>query len=191
MGCDIHLCVEYKDPENTWSKSWSGFGNRYYAGRDYSLFGFLAGVRGEGPPIAAPRGYPDDADYMTNRHFYYYIGDKNEEDGDYRYVTLETAKKYGWPVINDKDGTPSRIQDPDAHTPSWLTWSEFTSALILCETKHRNWLNTEDAETRQSVKELYAKDLYKFLIQYKAIAAAMETLEKAGYMTRIVFWFDN
>lgn len=32
----------------------------WYHERNYRLFGVLAGVRGDGKPIAEPRGYPDD-----------------------------------------------------------------------------------------------------------------------------------
>jgi len=76
MGCDIHLRVEIKDNSGMWID-----GNLYdsdknilefYNGRDYSLFGILAGVRDEHflGAIADTRGMPADClgehrDYMT------------------------------------------------------------------------------------------------------------------------------
>jgi len=191
MGCDIHLYMEYKDPTNTAYTSWSNFGRSFYVGREYGLFGYLAGVRGSGPAVVPARGYPEDAGWDTNDDFYYRISDDDGYDGETRYVTLERAKSWGVPILYDKNGKPDRVQCPDNHTPSWLTWSEFTSALVLCELQHRNWLNNEDPDSTPAIKDLYARDLKRFLLRYKAVAATMETFEKAGYITRIVFWFDN
>lgn len=192
MGCDIHLYLEYKNPDNTYSTKWTNFGNRYSMGRDYQLFGYLAGVRGNGPPIVAPRGYPTDADYDTDQEFYYFIGDKEDDDGwGRRTVTLETANGWGTQIIYDENNKPQKVADPDSHTPSWLTFSEFTSALVLAETNHRTWIYNDDVETSRNIKDLYIKGLKTYLIKYKALAATMETFEKAGYQTRIVFWFDN
>jgi hypothetical protein len=45
MGCDIHAYVESKKPD---SKTWWGFGGRINPGRNYRMFGKLAGVRCDG-----------------------------------------------------------------------------------------------------------------------------------------------
>lgn len=69
MGCDIYLYVEHYNKE---SKLWenlflykkSSEGEflpvDIYDGRDYELFGLLAGVRSMIAPFVFPRGVPDD-----------------------------------------------------------------------------------------------------------------------------------
>ena len=90
MGCDIHLAAEvrrrfYYDsrPTSYWARvvpprafrnPWPGENDKgkgdpfwavrsvveWYSGRNYELFGILAGVRGDATPIAEPRGLPKD-----------------------------------------------------------------------------------------------------------------------------------
>ena len=64
MGCDIHIHAEIRIA-GTW---------HYYApvdcDRDYELFERIAGVRGDvSEAIALPRGLPNDATFMTMRHY--------------------------------------------------------------------------------------------------------------------------
>lgn len=68
----IYPCPEDRDPEYVkWARKlesgdvfWSWVHVQAYLGwwsdRNYPLFGILAGVRGDGPPIAEPRGLPID-----------------------------------------------------------------------------------------------------------------------------------
>lgn len=189
MGCDIHLYMEYKNPTNTWSKRWSNFGKRIYVGRNYYMFGLMAGVRGSQNPIAAPRGIPDDIDFYTAEDFYYSIEDTNgyNDDGQ-RTITLENAQRWGTKIELDDKGVPYRIANPDWHTPSWLTFDELTSALLLADLAYeRNMYDNSDPR----IKELHQTEAPTFLLEYKALSASMETFENAGYNTRIVFWFDN
>jgi hypothetical protein len=81
VGCDIHLYVEVRK-NGKWEQAGQMVKNEYYSegdqdasdpeskpmvrerfwrGRNYSLFGVLAGVRTSFPPIAKPRGIPRDA----------------------------------------------------------------------------------------------------------------------------------
>lgn len=55
MGCDIHMHVECKKQGR-----WVLHSNDIYDGRDYELFGILAGVRGRCVPISHPKGLPFD-----------------------------------------------------------------------------------------------------------------------------------
>lgn len=63
MGCDIHLHVEIKI-DGKW-EHWSAPDVE----RWYSLFGLMAGVRGESGPVVQPRGIPEDATMLTRRDF--------------------------------------------------------------------------------------------------------------------------
>jgi hypothetical protein len=68
MGCDIHIHVEQQRDNGAWERvEWpnadrENFISGPFDWRSYGLFGFLAGVRNysEVPPIAEPRGLPDD-----------------------------------------------------------------------------------------------------------------------------------
>jgi len=80
MGCDIHLYIEEKTADG-WkivpAPNTGGYGSEHpwrdglddqvdedlrewYADRNYSVFGALAGVRGAVTPISGPRGFPSD-----------------------------------------------------------------------------------------------------------------------------------
>lgn len=84
MGCDIHMCVEYKrSPEDSW-RSGDYFHKDdplspdatmcrvdLYDDRCYSLFAVLAGVRNNGDykPIDTPRGLPDDVTEYVKKDY--------------------------------------------------------------------------------------------------------------------------
>lgn len=83
MGCDIHVCVEYKrSSEGHWQSgdyfhmtnpldpNEKPYRVDVYSDRCYSLFGVLADVRNRGyKPIDTPRGLPDDVtDYVKSEY---------------------------------------------------------------------------------------------------------------------------
>ena len=53
MGVDIHTILQVKK-----QNKWETIAKNVYDGRNYELFGILAGVRGQAEPIVEPRGYP-------------------------------------------------------------------------------------------------------------------------------------
>lgn len=53
MGVDIHTALQVKQQGR-----WETIATNIYDGRNYALFGVLAGVRGQEEPIVEPRGYP-------------------------------------------------------------------------------------------------------------------------------------
>ena len=63
MGTDIHIWVEIKE-RNGWELRLDP--DQSYGVRDYGVFGILAGVRDDGPPIALPRGIPRDSFLALN-----------------------------------------------------------------------------------------------------------------------------
>jgi hypothetical protein len=70
MGCDIHMFAEYlidgkwhadEVHKATKEDGWHYLNTLPHRGRNYVLFGAIAGVRSnEIPPLYAPRGVPDD-----------------------------------------------------------------------------------------------------------------------------------
>lgn len=169
MGCDIHAYIEYREKptkENVGYNPWRPFGSRTNLGRNYQMFGRMAGVRREGIAVVQPRGYPDDMGYEAEHDATLYVDDKSSEESGF----CSTARAEGWVKSGSSErwkGTTTRISNPDWHTPSWLTGDEFKKAI----------------EEYQSGGE---KD-----VSYLAALAAMKMFEAEGYESRIVFWFDN
>jgi hypothetical protein len=166
MGCDIHMYIQYKEKKSNY---WYGFGGRINPGRDYTMFGILAGVRDTNQPkYYDPKGLPDhELSYAANDDLYLYITDNGEGDGE---TTLERAKQWGVKIINDSDGKPYRAEHPDWYNHSWLTTAELKKAYSWYK-KHKGW---------------------KPCLEYRVVLSTMNTLENDGKNDVIVvFWFDN
>lgn len=69
MGCDIHLHVEVK-----LNGKWEHL-NAPYIGRDYQLFGRMAGVRDDEQPHIEPRGLPQELSVITTYDVNHWAGD--------------------------------------------------------------------------------------------------------------------
>ncbi len=163
MGCDIHMYLEYKNKTQE-KATWRGW-PRINPGRDYLLFGKLAGVRYSDHQMFAKRGMPSDIGWMVLSDAYLYITEE-ETDADGS-CTLEQAKRWGNPII-ENNGKPFKTLQPDWHSHSWLSVEEFSGAL------------------EKTKEQEYSHD-----VEYFALLAAAKTIEKEGYEVRLVFWFDN
>jgi hypothetical protein len=129
MGCDIHLLIERRE-NGRWKRvPWTNeFMGKYpedypdaakpdaitmpdvFDGRNYDLFGILADVRNgtwgaPNPPIAQPRGLPDDMDDRASVEDSYLIGDHS-----FTWVTLRELQQYPWDAPNHKRGWVSHEQ---------------------------------------------------------------------------------
>jgi hypothetical protein len=191
MGCDIHMYVEYRKPDSfhrngslaSNKKYWNGFGNRINPGRDYALFGKLAGVRSDTPSLFSVRGLPNDLGYSAQRDSRLYIVENNStrEDGC---ATLERANQWvkdrGGKIHYNKEGKPTWVDHPDWHSHSWLSVGEFDAVLIATAN-----ITYEHEEIGTSHKHGPCDDYYY------ALLAAMYDLKSRGNEVRVVFWFDN
>ena len=165
MSCDIHLYIEHRptDPKARYGYEWQGFGGRINPGRDYEIFGLLAGVRG-GTALVKPRGFPTDASFEARCDNQLYLTD-NEVAGE-RETQKTKAQEWvdrGNSEFLIRDGKPYAVTHPDWHTHSRLTSKEFEAAIF-------DHINEEE---------------------YWAILAAMKSFEKSGHEARVVFWFDS
>lgn len=79
MGCDIHIWAERKTRSGYEAITGVKFedGAAPFAWRSYGMFGFIADVRNysDVPPIAARRGWPDDASRRAQEEFDNWCGD--------------------------------------------------------------------------------------------------------------------
>ena len=123
MGCDIHPHIEYRA---VGEEHWYCFAEPTI-GRDYDLFGLLAGVRG-GPPLYQPRGRVRDPSMCVE------IDDTLRvlDDKDYREQVgccrMSEAKKWtsGEGIWHTRwvEGSDTTIYHVDHHSHSWLTLHE-------------------------------------------------------------------
>lgn len=64
MGCDIHAHIEVEEVYQG-GKSYTWHFAKVWLGRNYTLFGHMAGVRSGADPVVEPRGIPANASYET------------------------------------------------------------------------------------------------------------------------------
>ena len=106
MGCDIHTVWQKRD-----GHKWVDVPSDYDESRNYSLFGILAGVRGDGPPIVEPRGYPSDFEVGEDNDHPTDIETEWREDGrvwvgDHTHSWLMSDEMIEWYEANDSDIPP-------------------------------------------------------------------------------------
>ena len=123
MGCDIHCYIEYKSPD---TDGWSDFG-RINPGRNYDLFGKLAGVRRiEVTPVVEPRGLPEDVAYAASSDAWLFVTDTGSSEGC---CSREQAEQWvGWGA-RYRNSEKEFVSNPDWHSHSWLTPNEFAIAI--------------------------------------------------------------
>ena len=209
MGCDIHLYIEYKNKKvafDGYKDNWHSFGKRINPGRNYAMFALMANVRnhysdGKLPVLVEPRGIPDDAEYYSSGDDRIYISEE-KYDGEHS-VTMERAKSWvesgSSKFINNQKGEPTWVTDPDNHSHSWLTTSEFETIINNYLELEAGWHKERVAEHMTFVEQnnikleswAYAPPVMKYEPEYQVVLASMKRFEELGYDARIVFWFDN
>jgi hypothetical protein len=90
MGCDIHMFVEFKSyVTQQGEQTWECFGGQYNPGRDYKMFGALAGVRDGDVECPYPmRGLPEGRLSFDAQH------EMGEGAGDLHSHSWLTADEY-------------------------------------------------------------------------------------------------
>lgn len=209
MGCDIHLYIEYKNKKvafDGYKDNWHSFGKRINPGRNYAMFALMANVRnyysdGKLPVLVEPRGIPDDAAYYSSGDDRIYISEE-KYDGEHS-VTMERAKSWvesgSSKFINNQKGEPTWVTDPDNHSHSWLTTSEFETIINQYLELEAGWHKERvDTHNKMVAKEniqpgswMYAPPDMNIVPSYQVVLASMKRFEELGYDARIVFWFDN
>ncbi len=218
MGCDIHMYVEYKQQDaadDQREEYWYAYGSRINPGRDYEMFGALAGVRTEHVPHIEPRGLPPVLGYYSKSDYWIaVVNDPKDMEGYTDPITAQRYKDHGSieKTVEIRGLTHSFISNPDWHTPSWLTPQEFEDAINVATEDQLEWakarlaepeidlsdLGPELRERGQAFEQLQRKLIQKMIdrpalmhLEYRALLAAMRTLEAGGNEVRVVFWFDN
>lgn len=221
MGCDIHVAVERRTADG-WQRAepmvpprWTYDGGpeeereRWYDGRNYSLFAILADVRnGHGfagvdtgdpvVPISEPRGLPDDVASETRSD-----SDEWGVDGhSHSHFTLAELMAFDWAQTithrcwaRQRRGLPSRFDGPDqyaaalqgaarslGHLPSAEGWGYETCARSSEGQGASGWRTIEWGEPFWET----VGTAWWGLVARMARAAGDDLSS-----VRIVFWFDN
>jgi hypothetical protein len=103
MGCDIHVYIEFKKGDAPWTADEhhrydpeDNYVNAVQAsGRDYNLFGKLAGVRSAGPQ---PKGFPNDASDIVLKASEIWGGDAHSHSfsslAEFRFELVKSGYKF-------------------------------------------------------------------------------------------------
>lgn len=180
MGTDIHAFVEVVGEEAV-----SLTEGEFYIGRDYHLFGALAGIRTAEPPLVPVRGIPQDPSRDVAGWYYQVAVEPDEVPrlresggtfGPCGFVTLQDAEVYvsrgcsHWRLPLPEPPIRRQISNPEWHSPTWLWFEEIQQVLAY--------------------RGLDVKSINPF---FAAMYDAMLSLHR-GLQTervRLVFWFDG
>ena len=201
MGCDIHLFTEIKKSINSEDK-WVNVDNwRYnpyykegsedgedmlhvesiYSGRNYELFGILAGVRDlTNDSIDDPRGLPEDVSSVTKK-----ASDRWDGDGhSHSWLTLRELKEYqGLHPVVKRSGfiSPEAAELLDAGEETPDVWCQAPSVTT--------WVKREWEEGYDTLKPIV--DAMDKRVRDEFWVWNDEERPELDEKIRIVFWFDN
>lgn len=179
MGCDIHLYIEKKIDE----KEWVYIGESDYNGRDYELFGFMAGVRGS-QQYFKQKGLPDDISSGVRK----ICVDYGSDGHSHSWLTLEELQSVDWEsnkFMIQEDGIMADDQ-----------WEKFQETVKAGKPDYSltypHWGAGGDPKT-SSYHEWGVPIIIEFKEFYEEVVKQLPTY-CVGYKPdeiRIVFWFDN
>jgi len=98
----------YYEPLETYPGNTPETYDEWYQGRNYALFSVLAGVRGYGPPILAPRGLPDDAGKSV-------LEEWGEDDGS----AMDWHTPH-WYSLRELEDNIHHLQDPEVYGQQFI-----------------------------------------------------------------------
>ena len=171
MGADIHCYIEHgRRPKGDEKIFWSSFNySGLNPGRNYDVFGAIAGVRRSDNQMVELRGMPADAGYGARSSNQLYVVDDDDPSAAHEsFCSRSDAESFvnsGW-GSKWVNAEKTIVTHPDWHSHTWLTPAE--------------WRQVIEAEYEYGPDD-----------EYFAIAALMEELERRGNEVRIIIWFDS
>ena len=182
IGADIHIHCEYKDEigwHNCDNHVWNDITNEYefedlYWGRNYDLFGILAGVRSsEYPQIDEPRGLPKDMSAKTKEYADEWEGDAHSHS----YITMRELLKWR-----------------DKYTRKWRKLKK-KYGVVKCSDSYYGDYIIDDNDEVTFKEEHHMLDYLISLLKLKMdnyfYCYEEEDFYNKGDDFRIVFWFDS
>lgn len=222
MGCDIHAYIEYysKQDYNKDKRCFVDcFSSQIDLGRNYILFGLLAGVRSMCDSVVPVKGIPTDPEmsYICKGDYYLNVVDDEEFKENQRMytsgwckrtITRSEAESYATDSLwkgKYANAEKTIMIDPSWHTPTWLTLPELQEVrkqYLLEQIEFYSEVSGKaKKELLKHVSSLHASEMMRYTFiphESKRLLAtihAMNALEKASgeldYTTRLVCWFDS
>lgn len=190
MGADIHMFVEYcskkviQELKKEGKKPyWHSYGGHINPGRNYTMFGVLAGVRGQYEDSFESKSKlnREEMGWSSRDANWFYINkDVAETDFENNITNIETARKwegYDYRIKNDEHGEPAWVEHPHWHSHSWMSIEELEEAF-------KRYVVHASTE--------WGVEINNVPLEYRALLASMKALEDDGKNeVRVVFWFDN
>lgn len=177
MGCDIHMFIEKKI-----GSEWMSMGE-IDVNRNYDLFAFLAGVRGDGQHFAR-KGFPEDASQQVKEECWEYGSDGHSHS----YLTLRELQTVNWDdetFMMDQEGIMPNEQ-----------WPKFEETVKAGKPDYNllypHWAAGGDPETSsyhewQIPRKILLQDFNDKVMKFLPSLCIDCTPDEI----RIVFWFDN
>lgn len=164
MGCDIHAYIDYDEYVYDNKKHVSCIAE-LHLGRNYELFGLMAGVRCPDLALFSPRGLPENFSWHTKYENELMVLEKESDCDEDHTCSREAAERWVKSGVskwtNDKH---NYVTHPDWHSHSYLYVNELKQVLKKCGNHP----------------------------ELKAIIAMMKALNGDDPLrSRLVFWFDN
>jgi hypothetical protein len=147
MGCDIHSYVQVKRGDY-----WDGVEFHPFRDRNYGAFGFLAGVRNYSavPPIAEPRGLPNELAYMIQHH----AKDWKDDAHNHSWLSVRELTEFDYEAeVEDRRYT--RQEAPgffnggatcEPGSGNRMTWREFLGASFMRDVAMLRAMDEPDAQ---------------------------------------------
>lgn len=221
MGCDIHPYIEYfyknELAQCVDTSTSQTFGQEIFFGRNYTLFGLIAGVRsGNSKPPFPPKGIPTKPPLSIEccNSLYTYISDDiipSYNDDGKKYITRQDAEdlfSFWSPNKNIiyADLAKTKIITPGYHSMTYLSLPELLSIrkLYLLEViEYDSVVSNKTSKTKIDLLNFIEKEDPCSLMRYSfsefdckmlyVTLSAMLALEKcdSNIETRFVCWFDS
>jgi hypothetical protein len=129
MGADIHAVLQVQQPDGTWRTVGVGV----YQGRNYRLFGHLAGVRGDAEPMVAPRGLPQDFEHrveldkgwLTLEQVYHQYEDEQEKEHEHSpHEYYMGWHSHSYLTLAELQSAPSRVRSAVLSATDFDIWDK-------------------------------------------------------------------
>lgn len=209
MGCDIHAVIEHYNAEDATSFPATAFSSEIGFGRDYSLFGFLAGVRSMTRDFIPPRGIPASPAISWDSEASLFLTVQDASCGNFLNHRLilrsefeELRGSHPELIVKQNSFGETLIQNPSWHSISWLTLPELYAVrkrYLLDQIEY--YCNISRSKRHELLEFIKAQEPSRLLDYVFPMAdsktlysslCTMRALEKFGdTRTRLVFWFDS
>lgn len=217
MGCDIHAYIEYYSKRDLITQNNSTFVRAFSGelefGRNYTLFGLMAGVRSYLKPLFSPRGLPKNPglSFVCQGELYYFVYDDPAEKESRFYHRNRISRIEAEHLINSGrteyiNSEKTKIICPDIHSATYFTLPELLSIrkcylLEIIEYHSQMGWHKITKQKKDLVNFIDNQDTVSLMkynfsefddgILYATLSTMMSLEKNDDTETRFVCWFDS